>query len=78
MSACTFFGHRDCPESIRPLIKATIEALITEKGVREFLVGHQGNFDKQVYGVLEELKGQYDIMFSVVLAYFPCKKEHIP
>lgn len=75
MPVCTFFGHRDCSESMRPLLKKTVEKLIIEQNVQEFLVGHQGNFDKLVYGVLQELQAKYNITFSIVLAYFPPKKD---
>lgn len=55
MSACTFFGHRDCPSSIRGVLSAEIERLITEKDVDTFYVGTQGNFDRMAYAALVEL-----------------------
>ena len=36
MSVCTFFGHRDCPESVRPIVRAVLEILIEEQGVDLF------------------------------------------
>ena len=73
---CCFFGHREVTHNIREKLKATIEKLITEDGVTEFYVGHQGQFDSMVYSVLKELKAKYpQIRYTVVLAYLP--DEHI-
>ena len=73
---CCFFGHREVTHNIRPKLTAVIEKLITEDGVTEFYVGHQGQFDNMVYSVLKELKGKYpQIRYTVVLAYMP--NEHI-
>ena len=73
---CCFFGHREVTHNIRPKLTAVIEKLITEDGVTEFYVGHQGQFDSMVYSVLKELKARYpQISYTVVLAYMP--DEHI-
>ena len=69
---CCFFGHREVMHNIRPKLIAIIENLITETGVTEFYVGHQGQFDSMVYSVLKELKVMYPhIRYIVVLAYMP-------
>lgn len=73
---CCFFGHREVTHNIREKLKATIEKLITEDGVTEYYVGHQGKFDSMAYSVLNELKEEYpQIRYTVVLAYLP--DEHI-
>ncbi len=73
---CCFFGHREVTHNIRPKLIEIIEKLITEDGVTEFYVGHQGQFDSMVYSVLKELKAKYpQIRYTVVLAYMP--DEHI-
>ena len=73
---CCFFGHREVTHNIRTKLKAIIEKLITEDGVTDFYVGHQGQFDSMVYSVLKELKAKYtQIRYTVVLAYMP--DEHI-
>ena len=73
---CCFFGHREVTHNIRDRLTAIIEKLITEDGVTEFYVGHQGQFDNMVYSVLKELKAKYpQIRYTVVLAYMP--DEHI-
>ncbi len=71
MSACTFFGHRDCPSNIRPRLFAETEQLITQRGVDIFYVGTQGAFDRIVYSVLKELRRKYSIRIYRVLAYMP-------
>ena len=69
---CCFFGHREVTHNIREKLTAIIEKLITEDGVTEFYVGHQGRFDSMVYSVLKELKANYPhIRYTVVLAYIP-------
>lgn len=66
-NACTFFGHRDCPESIRPMLRQAIEDLAANHGVTMFYVGNQGQFDALVLSVLREL----EVNYAVVLAYLP-------
>ena len=69
---CCFFGHREVTHNIRGRLTAIIEKLITENGVTNFYVGHQGQFDNMAYSVLKELKSNYPhIRYSVVLAYMP-------
>ncbi len=72
MAVCTFFGHRDCPDSIKLTLQSQIEDLITNHGVDLFYVGNQGQFDALVRRVLKELTGKYPhINYAVVLAYMP-------
>ena len=54
MVACTFFGHRDCPESIKPKLRKVLVDIITNHGVDMFYVGHQGQFDAYVHSELKE------------------------
>ncbi len=69
---CTFFGHRDCPERIRPELKRAITELIETKGVNVFYVGNHGAFDTMALSVLKEIKHEYQhIDYAVVLAYIP-------
>ena len=75
MAVCTFFGHRDCPEMIKPRLREVLVDLITNKGVDTFYVGNQGRFDGIVRSVLRELEQAYpEIHYAVVLAYMPGKK----
>lgn len=72
MSACTFFGHRDCPSSIKGKLHKEIERLICNHGVDTFYVGTQGSFDRMAYAALVELRQRYRyIKVYRVLAYMP-------
>lgn len=73
--ACTFFGHRDCPETIKPKIRTAVIDLIENHGVTMFYVGNQGNFDRMVRSVLKEVTTAYSgVGYAVVLAYMPSAK----
>lgn len=75
MANCTFFGHRDCPETIKPKLREVLVDLITNHDVDMFYVGHQGQFDAYVHSELKKLKQEYpQINYAVVLAYMPGKK----
>ena len=77
MPTCSFFGHRDCPDDLRPLLKNVILDLIATHGVDMFYVGHQGGFDGLVRSVLCEIAQEYPrVHYAVVLAYMP--SEHPP
>ncbi len=76
MSVCTFFGHRECPEKIKTVLKSTVEALIVNREVDVFYVGCQGQFDGYVRSVLRELAAQYPhIRYAVVLSSMPGEAE---
>ena len=72
MSACTFFGHRECPDSIKIKLQDVLIDLITHNDVDMFYVGNQGQFDAIVRNVLRVLKEEHpQINYAVVLAYMP-------
>lgn len=72
MKSCTFFGHRDCPDTIKASLEKTIEDLIVHENVSVFYVGNQGQFDAYVRGILRKLAAKYPaISYAVVLAYMP-------
>lgn len=74
MPSCTFFGHRDCPETIRPRLRSVLKDLIAEHKVDMFYVGNQGRFDALVQAELRKLTEEYPhIQYAVVLAYLPGK-----
>ena len=73
---CTFFGHRDAPNEIEPILISVLEELITNEHVELFYVGNQGRFDNMVRKSLKQLKEKYSfIRYWVVLAYMPGKKD---
>lgn len=70
MKSCTFFGHRDCPESVLPALREAVECAILQEGIDTFYVGREGAFDALVAKVLSEMVKKYPhIRFFVVLAY---------
>ena len=75
MAVCTFFGHRECPETIKTKLRDTLIDLIENHAVDIFYVGNQGHFDFYVRSMLRDLKQEYPhIQYAVVLAYMPGKK----
>ena len=73
---CVFFGHRDTPDSIRPILHDLLITLIEQRGVRQFYVGNQGHFDSMVRSELRQLAKIFpQIRYAVVLAYLPGKKD---
>ena len=76
MSACTFFGHHDCPSSIKPKLREVLIDLIENHAVDMFYVGQQGAFDGIVRSVLKELMSVYPhIRYAVVLERLPPKRD---
>ncbi|MGN0614069.1 MAG: hypothetical protein ACI4JB_09250 [Porcipelethomonas sp.] len=69
---CTFFGHRNAPRSLLPVIENKIVDLIEGGYADTFYVGNQGNFDLMAVSSLKKLEVLYPfISYSIVLAYFP-------
>lgn len=76
MANCTFFGHRDSPREIEPILKLTITELIEKENVDIFYIGNNGNFDRMVIGILKQLKETYfHIKYFIVLAYVPKERK---
>ncbi len=71
----TFFGHRDTPKQIEPVLRLTLIDLIENKNATVFYVGNHGNFDAMVRRQLEDLSKTYPIKYYVVLAYMPGKND---
>ena len=74
MKTCSFFGHRDTPqtEELKQKIRETVERLIIEEGVDTFLFGSRSNFDELCHIVVTELKEKYPNIRRI--AYL-CKHE---
>lgn len=69
---CTFFGHHDCPTSIKRKLQDILIHLIEQEHVNLFYIGNHGIFDDMAYSVLLELTLQYPhIACCIVLAYLP-------
>lgn len=72
---CFFIGHRNAPESIYSNIVSTIEKLLVENNVKEFIVGNYGFFDSMVIRALQQLKTKYpDIVLLLLTPYHPSVK----
>ncbi len=71
---CTFFGHRDTPDSIKNSLKDAILNLSSTQGVKTFYVGNNGNFDYIVQSVLKEISdNDTSINYLIVLSNL-CEK----
>ena len=76
MSACTFFGHHNCPSSIKPKLREVLINLIERHSVDMFYVGQQGTFYGIVRSVLKELVAIFPhVNYTVVLERMPPKRE---
>ncbi len=68
---CTGFGHRDLFVNINSALYDTVENLITQHGVTEFLTGGMGDFDNAFSGCVRKLKIRYpEIKLHLVKPYF--------
>ena len=75
MSVCTFFGHHDCPLSIKPMLREALTDLIENHSVDVFYVGNKGAFDRFVRAILRELIQEYPhIRYAVVLERMPVRR----
>lgn len=74
LKTCTFFGHRDTPQTVKASLQAVLCDLI-EQGVDRFYVGNQGNFDAMAAALLKELEQSRGIRFEIVLAYLPKERD---
>ena len=74
MKTCSFFGHRDTPQTdeLKQKVKETVERLIVEEGVDTFLFGSRSKFDELCHIVVTELKEKYPYIRRI--AYL-CKHE---
>lgn len=76
---CFFIGNRYAPQSIKEQLENVIEKHITEYGVTTFTVGHYGNFDSLVVGVLQEIKKRYpNIRLYLLTPYALNQKIKVP
>ena len=72
MKTCFFIGHRNAPETLRPLLDDAIERHISEYGVTEFVAGHYGRFDYMAASAVRRAKERHpDVMLTLLLPYYP-------
>ena len=72
MKSCFFIGHRNAPETLRPVLDAAIERHISEYGVTEFIAGHYGSFDYMAAGAVKQAKKRHpEVTLVLLLPYYP-------
>ena len=70
---CFLMGHRDAPEEIYPFLREAIERHI-QLGVKEFIIGHYGSFDRMATRALVEAKMIHsEIVLILLLPYHPAE-----
>ena len=70
-----FFGHKDTPSAVKPLLEQTVQRLIEKNEEITFLVGTHGAFDLMVQSVLGQALQEYPhISCHIVLSYIPAEK----
>ena len=72
--SCFFIGHREASEALYPVLQEAVETHITEYGVREFVVGHYGGFDRLAARSVKEAKKRHpEIALFLLLPYHPAE-----
>lgn len=72
MSICFFIGHREAGDELLPALTAAVERHITEYGVKSFIVGRYGNFDKlAARAVIDAKKRHPEVTLTLLLPYHP-------
>ena len=70
-----FFGHKDTPSAVKPLLEQTVQRLIEENEEITFLVGTHGAFDLMAQSVIGQALQEYpQIPCPIVLSYIPVEK----
>lgn len=76
---CTFFGHRDAPSEIQPLLAEAINKMIRQHGTDTFYVGCNGRFDSMAQHALQDLQSRHPaVRCYIVLARYPASSETYP
>ena len=74
--SCFFIGHREVPNGIYDSLLAAIEEHIERYGVREFIVGQYGGFDRlSASAVIEAKKCHREIKLTLLLPYHPAERK---
>ena len=68
--ACCFFGHRDTPSDVYPIVVAVIKRIVVEQDVQTFYVGSHGNFDRITTSAVRDVKADHpEIELLLVTPY---------
>ncbi len=72
---CFLFGHRDAPESIAPQLERAVGEHYRHYGLRTFIVGHYGDFDRLSRAALLRVKRVYpDMRLYMLIPYHPAER----
>ena len=72
---CFLFGHGDTPVTVLPLLREAIAAHYHQYGIRCFVVGHYGGFDRLAAAALAQQKQLLpDIRLQLLLPYHPAER----
>lgn len=70
MKTCFFIGHRDISEAIYSMLEITVTQHIHNYGIREFFVGHYGNFDRMAARAVQQAKEKHpEIKLTLLMPY---------
>ena len=73
--SCFLIGHRETQPDLLPLLEECIEAHIVDFGVKEFIVGYHGAFDRLATSALIRAKMRHpEITLTLLLAYHPADR----
>jgi hypothetical protein len=73
---CFLFGHRDAPNTLAPLLDAALEQHCDRHGIRVFVVGSRGHFDRMAAAALNRLKARRpQVRVLLLLAYHPARQQ---
>lgn len=69
---CTFFGHKDTPDSMRTSLETAVKGLLERCPDMTFYVENNGNFDRMALSVLKDFSEKFpELSYYVILAYLP-------
>lgn len=72
---CFFVGSRDAEMHLLEKLERSVEQHRVEFGVRQFVVGHYGNFDRMAISSVLKLKKKYsDVELFILLPYHPSER----
>ena len=73
--SCFFIGHREGTAEVLPALEQAVEQHIRKYGVRDFIVGNYGGFDRLVIAILARVKEHHPhITLTLLIPYHPSEK----
>lgn len=72
LKRCFFIGHRDTRDEVFPNLLNVVRIHVEMHGVREFIVGRYGNFDKLAAKAVNQIKkSRPEIILTLLCPYHP-------